>query len=148
VHLRQAIIAEIKARIFVDVSEFAGRVFTSRVHPFEVLPCASVYWDDEVWSGEGSPGPVQFRELTVNVDIFAKATQNLETALDLLAAGIEPAVFGADMGKLGLLVKLTFLESSTPELVDELEQPTGRLRMVWQVLYRVDTRDPEGGPIP
>lgn len=146
-HLRQAIIAEFVARIYTGVPALQQRVYASRVSPIEVLPAAVVYSDGEAWDGSTPPGPVQFRELTVTVDLYAKANTALEAALDQLAASCETHISKAG-GILWSLAKLVYLESSTPELVDDLEQPAGRLRMNWQVLYRVDTRAPEIGPAP
>lgn len=143
-HVRQAIVTGFKAQLFNNVPGLGQRVYTSRVHPLdEDLPAAVVYPDGEAWDGEGAPGPVQFRELAVVVDLYAKATQGLEATLDDLAAGVEEHL-ASGLGILKDITKLVYLESSTHELVDDLEQPAGRLRMVWQVLYRVDTRAPTG----
>ena len=146
-HMRETIITQARALLFSEVPGLGGRVYTGRVHPIEdeegALPCAVVYADGEAWDGEGAPGPVQFRWLTVVVDLYAKAADGVDFALDDLAVDVEKAL-GSGTGILKDLTKLVFLESSTPELVDELEQPAGRLRMEWQALYRVDTRDPEG----
>ncbi len=144
-HARAAIRSVVVAKLNA-VSGLAGHVTSSSTHVFSALPCANVTTPRESRDGP-QKDQVQHRSLEIVVELFSKASGNIDDALDNLAVLAETAI-AAD-SKLSGYVKDLRLESSELELVTEevgdgeLEVKAGKLTQTWAALYRVNTASPE-----
>ena len=81
------------------------------------------------------------RTLTVNVDVYALATANLDNDLDAICVQVEEAI-AADFSLSGL-AKTTVLSGTEIDFSGEAEQPVGVARLNFSVVYSTDIDDVE-----
>jgi len=143
IHLRQQI-REALADALGDQPTSATRIYTSRVYPFDALPCLAVYTPSEERDEDADvQGGPEVRKLVLRVECRAESTDGVDDALDTLCAEVEAAVY-ADPGLAGLAMD-TRLLATTIELSDEGKQPTGLAVMDFETFYEVNASDPEIG---
>ena len=141
-HVRQ----QIRERIATNVTGLtttASRVFQSRVYNLQSteLPGLLVYTTSEQSERDtfiGSNG--LNRVVDVVIEGYAKATSNLDDSLDTISAEVEAAV-AADPTCQGACNDLA-LATTEIEYTGESDQPTGMVRMTFNVIYRTTTTTP------
>lgn len=111
-------------------------VTANRVHPYFTLPSLNVVTVDEEVT-EHLHG-LQTRELSVDIEIRVKATDDLDDALDALAVQVETALADGLAG-----TKDVTLAGTEIEYDDESEQPVGLARLTYIITYNCDPGDPE-----
>ena len=110
------------------------RVYTSRVYPHDALPCASVYSLAEAMEPDESYSTMEYiRHLEIVVEGRAKAASGMDDTLDDIAGEVEYAVL--HNGPLAALVTAVIYRGVDIEIDDELEKPSGVVRVTFEVLY-------------
>lgn len=133
-HVRQQI-REAAATLLTGLTTTGARVFQSRIYPLRDadLPCLLISTDDEQIEHENAvTGGELARELTITVRGIAKATANLDDALDAIAEQVEPVLNGVTLGG---KVKRCNLQSIKVEMDDVLEKPAGIITLEYRALY-------------
>ncbi len=130
-HARQAIREAVAAAV-TGLASTGARVFQSRMHAQDALPCLLVTTNGEEVSREDL-GDLEERELDVEVVGVAKAAADVDDDLDDIAAEVETAI-GAN-NTLGGRVKRMHLTGIRIEFDDELEQPVGLVRITYRCTY-------------
>jgi hypothetical protein len=142
-HVRQQIRSRIGTLLTSGVALVSSRVYGSRVYPLTEakLPAVTVYAGAEQ-SGLITLGAKTLtRTLTVNVDVYALATANLDNDLDAICVQVEEAI-AADFTLNGL-AKTTVLSGTEIDFSGEAEQPVGVARLNFSVSYVTDIDDVE-----
>jgi hypothetical protein len=116
-------------------------VFESRIYPNELakLPLLNVYSNTET-SELSSIGKIE-RNLEIMVEGFAKATANIDEALDVIAKEVEVAL-ATDLTR-GGHAKETFLTNTEYELENIGNQQLGVIKMTFNVHYITTKINPE-----
>lgn len=137
-HYRQQI-RDAVAALLLEAETAAGvNVFTSRARPvLEILQkreaVLSVYTADE--TSERSPdGYLLARTLTVSIEGMAGGGDDLDDALDDMAAEVEAAI-DADLTLGGLLSDEMVLTATTSEITARGNQQVGAFRMDFECRY-------------
>lgn len=117
------------------------RVHSSRVHRYAAhqLPALNVLTGREE-AAEGGTRDSDYRELEVEIEALDKLTQGLDAALDQMALEIEGALVSATRPANVLAIAY---ERAEINIEGEADQPSGLMRIVYSVLYRV----PPGHPV-
>ena len=118
-----------------------SNVFESRIYPNELakLPLLNVYSNTET-SELSSIGKIE-RNLEIMVEGFAKATTNVDEALDTIAKEVEIAL-ATDLTR-GGHAKETFLTNTEYELENIGNQQLGVIKMTFNVQYITTKINPE-----
>ena len=118
-----------------------SNVFESRIYPNELakLPLLNIYSNSET-SELASIGKLD-RSLEIMVEGFAKATTNVDEALDTIAKEVEVALAN-DLTRNGH-AKETFLTSTDFELESIANQQIGVVKLNFTVRYITTKADPE-----
>ena len=118
-----------------------SNVFESRIYPNELakLPLLNVYSNTET-SELSSIGKIE-RNLEIMVEGFAKATANIDEALDVIAKEVEVAL-GTDLTR-GGHAKETYLTNTEYELENIGNQQLGVIKMTFNVQYITTKINPE-----
>tara|TARA_R110000765_G_scaffold130957_2_gene229487 strand:+ start:3221 stop:3634 length:414 start_codon:yes stop_codon:yes gene_type:complete len=126
------------------VALVSSRIYISRTYPVTSanLPALTVYAGSETSSlvTIGISKTLQ-RTLSVNVDVYARATSNLDDDIDAITVQVEEAI-AADFTVNGL-AKEALLTSTDIEYSGEAEQQIGIAHMVYDVLYHTSIADVE-----
>ena len=118
-----------------------SNVFESRIYPNELskLPLLNIYSNSE--TGELlSIGKIE-RNVEIMVEGFAKATANVDEALDTIAKEVEVAL-GTDLTR-GGHAKETYLTNTEYELENIGNQQLGVIKMTFNVQYITTKINPE-----
>lgn len=118
-----------------------SNVFESRIYPNELakLPLLNVYSNSET-SELSSIGKIE-RNLEIMVEGFAKATANIDEALDVIAKEVEVAL-ATDLTR-GGHAKETFLTNTEYELENIGNQQLGVIKLTFNVHYITTKINPE-----
>ena len=118
-----------------------SNVFESRIYPNELakLPLLNIYSNSET-SELASIGKLD-RSLEIMVEGFAKATSNVDEALDTIAKEVEVALAN-DLTR-GGHAKETFLTSTDFELESIANQQIGVVKLNFTVRYITTKVNPE-----
>ena len=118
-----------------------SNVFESRIYPNELakLPLLNIYSNSET-SELASIGKLD-RSLEIMVEGFAKATTNVDEALDTIAKEVEVALAN-DLTR-GGHAKETFLTSTEFELENIANQQIGVVKLNFTVRYITTKVNPE-----
>ena len=118
-----------------------SNVFESRIYPNELakLPLLNIYSNSET-SELASIGKLD-RSLEIMVEGFAKATSNVDEALDTIAKEVEVALAN-DLTR-GGHAKETFLTSTEFELENIANQQIGVVKLNFTVRYITTKVNPE-----
>ena len=118
-----------------------SNVFETRIYPNELakLPLLNIYSNTET-SELSSIGKIE-RNLEIMVEGFAKATANIDEALDTISKEVEVAM-GTDLTR-GGHAKDTFLSNTEYELENIGNQQLGVIKMTFNVLYLTTKNNPE-----
>ena len=118
-----------------------SNVFESRIYPNELakLPLLNIYSNSET-SELSSIGKIE-RNLEIMVEGFAKATANVDEALDTIAKEVEIAL-ATDLTR-GGHAKDTFLGNTEYELENIGNQQLGVIKMTFNVHYITTKVNPE-----
>lgn len=141
-HRRKRIRDAVAARL-ESISDFAGRVYVTRLYPvieMEELPVVAVYTLEEASERDAFPN-MMMRDLDLAIDIFDRGSDTLDDDLDAHAALIEPAM-GEDARFGGLAVD-SWLEGTEVQIGAEGEVVLGRMRLRYRVRYRCPVGQPE-----
>lgn len=130
-HVRQ-LIRQAAATAVTGLTTTGTKVYQSRLHTLRDsnLPCLLINTDDEeIDAGMG----LHNRMLQLKIRAVAKATADLDDALDTMAAEIETALApGFTAGGKKLFPTLTSIQV---DMVDELEKPAGVITLAYLVPY-------------
>ena len=123
------------------LSTTGSNVFETRIYPNELakLPLLNIYSNTET-SELSSIGKIE-RNLEIMVEGFAKATANIDEALDTISKEVEVAM-GTDLTR-GGHAKDTFLSNTEYELENIGNQQLGVIKMTFNVLYLTTKNNPE-----
>ena len=118
-----------------------SNVFESRIYPNELakLPLLNIYSNTET-SELLSIGKIE-RNVEIMVEGFAKATANIDEALDTIAKEVEIAL-ATDLTR-GGHAKETFLTNTEYELENIGNQQLGVIKMTFNVHYITTKINPE-----
>ena len=126
------------------LTETGSNVAASRIYSVTEasLPHLSIYTlEEELDADRGMMGDKEYRNLEIIIEARAKLTAALDDQLDQIALEVELAITADDT--LGIGVKSTELQRTEIELDKDSDQPTGLMRMIWNVAYRIDRTNPE-----
>lgn len=142
-HVRQQIRSQFKSILSAGVSLVSARVYGSRVYPLTEasLPAITVYAGGETSALQTMGQKTLTRSLSVNVDIYAKATSDLDDDIDAICVQVEESI--AAQYTLNGLSKNTVLSSTDIDFSGDTEQPVGVARLTFDVLYHTDIDDAE-----
>ena len=142
-HVRQQIRTRIGTLLTDGVSLVSSRVYGSRVYPLTEakLPAITVYAGNETSALITMGAKKLTRTVAINVDVYERATANLDDDLDAICVQVEEAI-AADFTLSGL-AKTTVLSSTDIDFSGEAEQPVGVARLTFDVLYHTDIGDVE-----
>lgn len=129
-HARQQI-REAAATTCTGLTTTGSTVYQSRVYPVETLPALSLYTLSEQVIERTMEGN-ELRELLLVIEGRVKATSNLDDTLDDIAEEVETAL-NADKTLSGAVKSLDLSETEI-ELSDDLEKPSGLIRLLFNVL--------------
>jgi hypothetical protein len=146
VHERQAI--REAALTLLDGATAAGvRVFKTRLAPLRQaeLPAIAVYTDEESVSPDsGTSSPRELtRTVTLAVEGWVKANEDVDDVLDELALEIETAM-DADQNLGGTAFDSVLVKTETGLKIDG-ERPMGCVHLEYAVTYHTDLRTEESG---
>ena len=130
-HARQQI-RQSAATAVTGLTTTGARVYQSRLHTLRDsnLPCLLVNSDDEEIETDLN---LLTRRLELKIRAVAKATADLDDALDTMAAEVEAALApGITAGGKKLFPMLTGIQV---DMVDEIEKPAGVITLSYSVPY-------------
>lgn len=154
-HYRQTIRDAVSARLLAANTGAGQNVFTSRARPvLELLQrresVLSVYTADER-SVRDPDGHLMRRTLVVSIEGMASGGDDLDGAMDTLAAEVEAAI-DADPSLAGLLHDDLVLTSTTSEISARGNMQVGAFRLDYEGVYLssrgVDAGLPPAPPLP
>jgi len=142
-HVRQQIRAKIVALLASGVPLVSSRVYGSRVYALTEadLPSITVYTGRETSQIITIGSKTLQRTASISVDIYARATSNLDNDLDAICVEVEEAL-AADF-KLSGLAKSIVLSGTDIDYSGESEQPVGTARLNFDVVYNTLIGDVE-----
>ena len=143
-HVRTQIRDRMATTLTSGVALVSSRVYTSRTYPVTSanLPASTVFANSETSSlvTIGISKTLQ-RRLSVSVDVYARATSDLDDDIDAITVQVEEAI-AADFTVNGL-AKEALLISTDIEYSGEAEQQIGIAHMTYDVLYHTSIADVE-----
>ena len=116
----------------------------SRIYPIGSgkLPAILIYTRQENLQDSSLSKPrTQFRNLSLVIEVIAKANNDLDQTLDDLAVKIEEAL-SVDTS-LGGLVKDTVLQTTDIQYLEDGDKPHGVMMMTYAVIYAVQETAPQ-----
>jgi hypothetical protein len=142
-HVRQQIRDRIVSVLKSNVSLVKRRVFSSRVYALteKDLPAITVYTGSEVSSRLNMGLNDLNRSLTLDVDIYVRATSAFDNDVDAIAVQIEEAIAG-DFTVNGL-AKEAVLTGTEIQFSGDAEQPVGVAKLTYSVRYVTALNDVE-----
>jgi hypothetical protein len=145
-HVRQQIRDAVVAAVtFLPLT--ATRVYKARVYPMTAadLPGICVYTQSESASLNTIGGlktvSAYLRNLSINLEIYAKATSNLDNSLDNIAVEVETAI-ATNAGLNGLAEDVILASTEIDIMGADSEQPVGVMRLTYNIIYRTTLADP------
>lgn len=142
-HARKQIRAAVAAAV-TGLQATGSRVYRSRVYPMASaeLPGLCIYTTTEAAQPEIMRAPRRLvRDLSVIVEAYAVATDDVDGTLDDIAAQVEAAI-GADP-TLGGKVRRVHVAQTETMLTGEGEKPIGVLRLTFAAEYATYENQPE-----
>jgi hypothetical protein len=124
-HARQTI-REAAATRVTGLTSTSTRVFQSRIVPQVTLPCLLVTTNDEEIV-PGTIGTLAERRMDLVITGVAKATSNVDDALDTIAAEVETAMSS--------FTYRAELQTLTVDFDEGLEKPVGKVALGYKVTY-------------
>ena len=142
-HVRQQIRDRIVSVLKSSASLVKRRVFSSRVYALteKVLPAITVYTGSEASALQTIGLKTSARVVSVEVDIYVRATNNFDNDVDAIAVQIEEAI--ANDFTVNGLAKSAVLASSEINFSGEAEQPIGSAKLTFDVRYDTAINDVE-----
>lgn len=134
-HAREQI-REAVATIVTGLATTGARVFKSRVYPLATanLPGLCVYTLNETSQPEIMRTPRRLvRDLTIMIEGYARAADDVDAALDDIAADVETAI-GTD-ATLGGMVRRVHLSQTEIVMTGDGDQPIAVVRMSFSAEY-------------
>jgi hypothetical protein len=121
----------------------SSRVYTTRVYPLTDanLPAITVYTGSEVSNRLNMGLNDLNRSLTVDVDVYVRATSTFDDDVDAIAVQIEEAIAG-DFTVNGL-AKEAVLTGTEIQFSGDAEQPIGVAKLTYSVRYVTALNDVE-----
>ena len=137
-HVRQQLRKQAVAEIQAGLPTFLDSTYSTRLYNFRgsQLPACNVFADseeEEVQTISTRGERVLFRNLTLNIEIYAIAAEDIDDVLDQYAADIEGVLGKSTLNKLASDVSIT---STAFNFDSDGEQPVGILTLTWRVLYQ------------
>lgn len=119
----------------------ADRIYESKVYPIDTVPSIMVYTPNEqvIDYTMGFPR-TQTRQLTLIVEIFAKANANLDQTTDSLSLEVED-ILSKDP-TLGRMIKDLSLHSSETIFSSEGDKPIAVTTLTYHLSYRTKENKP------
>lgn len=130
--------------LLIDNTLVGSNVFESRIQPISnaKLPAILVYTKQENIGDHSISYPrTQHRQISLNVEVYVKAKNNIDKDLDSLCLEVEK-ILSADL-KLGGLVKDIVLSSTDIQFSDEGEKPIAVAVLGYSILYSVKENNPD-----
>jgi|11BtaG_2_1085332.scaffolds.fasta_scaffold44976_3 hypothetical protein len=142
-HVRQQIRDRIVSVLKSSASLVKRRVFSSRVYALteKDLPAITVYTGSEASALQTIGLKTSARVVSVEVDIYVRATNNFDNDVDAIAVQIEEAI--ANDFTVNGLAKSAVLASSEINFSGEAEQPIGSAKLTFDVRYDTAINDVE-----
>ena len=142
-HVRKQIRDRMASTISTGVTLVSSRVYTTRVYPLTDanLPAITVYTGSEVSSRLNMGLNDLNRSLTVDVDIYVRATSTFDDDVDAIAVQVEEAIAG-DFTVNGL-AKEAVLTGTDIQFSGDAEQPIGIAKLTYSVRYITALNDVE-----
>jgi len=142
-HVRKQIRDRMASTISTGATLVSSRVYTTRVYPLTDanLPAITVYTGSEVSSRLNMGLNDLNRSLTVDVDIYVRATSTFDDDVDAIAVQIEEAIAG-DFTVNGL-AKEAVLTGTEIQFSGDAEQPIGVAKLTYSVRYVTALNDVE-----
>ena len=134
-HVRKQIRDRIASTLTSSVSLVSSRVFASRVYPLTQakLPAITVYTGSEVSNRLNMGVSDLNRSLSVEVDIYVRATNTFDDDVDAIAVQVEEAI-AADF-TVNSLAKEAVLSGTDIQFSGDAEQPIGVAKLTFTVRY-------------
>jgi hypothetical protein len=137
-HPRRAIREAVKAKLLAaDITDVGSRIDESRIapHPRAQLPKISVYTDSESVdpASQLSSPPRYKRDLTLALEIWVEAENDVEDSLDELCLEVESALC-VDPFLNNTCSRATFQSTEVAISVDG-QRPVAVARMLWSIHY-------------
>ena len=142
-HVRKQIRDRIASELTSNVSLVSSRVYTSRVYPLTEakLPAITVYTGSEISSRLNMGVGDLNRSLTVDVDLYVRATGTFDDDVDAIAVQVEEAI-ASDFTVNGL-AKEAVLTGTDIQFSGDAEQPVGVAKLTFTVRYVTALTDVE-----
>ncbi len=142
-HVRKQIRDRMASTISTGATLVSSRVYTTRVYPLTDanLPAITVYTGSEVSSRLNMGLNDLNRSLTVDVDVYVRATSTFDDDVDAIAVQIEEAIAG-DFTVNGL-AKEAVLTGTEIQFSGDAEQPIGVAKLTYSVRYVTALNDVE-----
>jgi hypothetical protein len=142
-HVRQQIRDRIVSVLKSNALLVRRRVFSSRVYALteKDLPAITVYTGSEASALQTIGLKTSARVVSVEVDIYVRATNNFDNDVDAIAVQIEEAI--ANDFTVNGLAKSAVLASSEINFSGEAEQPIGSAKLTFDVRYDTAINDVE-----
>ncbi len=142
-HVRKQIRDRMASTISTGATLVSSRVYTTRVYPLTDanLPAITVYTGSEVSNRLNMGLNDLNRSLTVDVDIYVRATSTFDDDVDAIAVQIEEAIAG-DFTVNGL-AKEAVLTGTEIQFSGDAEQPIGVAKLTYSVRYVTALNDVE-----
>jgi len=142
-HVRKQIRDRMASTISTGATLVSSRVYTTRVYPLTDanLPAITVYTGSEVSNRLNMGLKDLNRSLTVDVDIYVRATSTFDDDVDAIAVQIEEAIAG-DFTVDGL-AKEAVLTGTEIQFSGDAEQPIGVAKLTYSVRYVTALNDVE-----
>ncbi len=138
--IRKTIVSLFKNNLVLKKA-VADRVYESKVYPIDMVPSIVVYTPNEqVIDYTISYPRTQTRQLTLVIEIFAKANATPDQTGDGLALAVED-ILGSDPS-LGGIVKDLSLHSSETIVSGESDKPIAVTTLNFNLTYRVKENSP------
>jgi len=143
-HVKQQIREYIVTKL-TGLTTCGANVYDSRVYPYDVTPCMSVYGGEDHILEPETLGQRQRREFMVIVEARVKPEEggsSVEDQLDDICKEVEAQI--ATYRKLGGLAEVAEYAGATrPELLDGVERPVGLIEITFRVVYRIIATAPD-----
>jgi hypothetical protein len=142
-HVRKSIRDRIVSVLTSNVTLVRTRVYGTRVYPLneDELPAITVYSGSEVSSRLNMGLNDLNRSLSVEVDIYVRATGTFDDDVDAIAVQVEEAIAG-DFTVNGL-AKEAVLTGTDIQFSGDAEQPIGVAKLTFTVRYVTALNDVE-----
>ena len=136
-HVRRSIREQVAATV-TGLTTTGSRVFQSRVFRLEAadLPCLLVYTKTESVELDTMIPRALNRDLTVEVEGYARGTSDVDDTLDLIAEECENALGADSEFTVGGFAKSIALENTEMVIEGDGDQPIGVVRLSFTVRYR------------